>query len=91
MLFEDGAEMFVVAANSGMDRPPGGYHNVRAHPELIGELYGRRMELRADLLTEDEAVDKWSWILTIAGDYARYEHRLGRVPPIFRLVADETK
>ncbi|MXP24130.1 nitroreductase family deazaflavin-dependent oxidoreductase [Gordonia sp. HNM0687] len=88
-VFEDGSQLYVVAANSGMDRPPGWFHNLRAHPQLIGELDGRRLQLRADLLTEDDAADKWPWILTIAPDYDRYERRLGRIPPIFRLVADE--
>lgn len=87
--FEDGGRVYVVAANSGTGRRPGWFHNLRAHPQLIGELYGRRLELRAELLAADEADDTWRWILTIAPDYERYERRLGRIPPILRLVADE--
>ncbi|MCF3941346.1 MULTISPECIES: nitroreductase/quinone reductase family protein [Gordonia] len=86
-VFEDGTELFVVAANSGLGSPPGWYHNLCADPALVGELYGRRLRLRAELLSADDAEQRWRWILTLAPDYDRYERRLGRVPPIFRLVA----
>jgi deazaflavin-dependent oxidoreductase (nitroreductase family) len=86
-VFPDGSDLLVVAANSGLPRPPGWYFNLRAHPELVGELDGRRMRLRAELLSEEEAAERWGRIvLATAPDYEKYERRRGAVPPVFRLV-----
>jgi deazaflavin-dependent oxidoreductase (nitroreductase family) len=88
-VFQDGADLLVVAANSGLPRPPGWYFNLRAEPRLDAELDGQRLRLRAELLPEAAAAERWSRVvLTAAPDYERYERRTGQVPPIFRLVAD---
>jgi len=88
-VFRDGADLLVVAANSGLPRPPGWYYNLRAEPRLDAELDGERLRLRAELLPESIAADRWSRVvLTTAPDYERYTRRTGRIPPIFRLVAD---
>jgi deazaflavin-dependent oxidoreductase (nitroreductase family) len=85
-VFHDGSDLFVVAANSGLPRPPGWYYNLMAHPRVVGELDGRRLQLRAELLSETEAMDRWNRVvLAIAPDYERYARRTGRIPPIFRL------
>ncbi len=88
-LFQDGQDLFVVAANSGMRRPPGWYFNLLADPRLEGEVDGVRMRLRAVPLTADERERRWrELVLVTAPDYAKYERRLGQVPPMFRLLAD---
>lgn len=87
-VFPDGDELFVVAANSGLDRPPGWYFNLRAEPHLVAELDGERLEVRAELLSQPEAAERWRRVLTVAPDYERYRRRTGRIPPIFRLVRD---
>lgn len=88
-VFQDGPDLFVVAANSGLPRPPGWYFNLLAEPRVIGELDGRRMRLRAERLSEPEAADRWHRVvLSVAPDYEKYERRSGRIPPIFRLVPD---
>ncbi|GAB90679.1 hypothetical protein GORHZ_115_00330 [Gordonia rhizosphera NBRC 16068] len=88
-VFEDAPDLYVVAANSGLPKPPAWYFNLRADPHLTAELDGRPLRLRAELLPEREAAERWQWMLGIAPDYDRYQERLGRVPPIFRLVTDE--
>jgi deazaflavin-dependent oxidoreductase (nitroreductase family) len=88
-VFRDGSDLLVVAANSGLPRPPGWYFNLRAHPHLDAELDGQRLRLRAELLPEPAAAERWSRVvLTTAPDYERYVRRTGKVPPIFRLVTD---
>lgn len=88
-VFVDGADLLVVAANSGLPRPPGWYFNLRAEPRLVAELDGHRLRLRAELLPEAEAADRWGRVvLATAPDYERYVRRTGKVPPVFRLVAD---
>ena len=87
-VFPDGNELFVVAANSGLPRPPGWYFNLRAEPRAVGELDGQRMWLRAERLSDSEAAERWPQVLAVAPDYERYAQRTGRIPPIFRLVPE---
>jgi deazaflavin-dependent oxidoreductase (nitroreductase family) len=88
-VFQDGPHLFVVAANSGLKRPPGWYFNLMAEPRLVAELEGHSLRLRAEPLSETEASDLWhATVLVVAPDYEKYERRMGRIPPIFRLVPD---
>jgi deazaflavin-dependent oxidoreductase (nitroreductase family) len=88
-VFQDGSDLFVVAANSGLPRPPGWYFNLLAESCAVGELDGDRLQLRADQLSEAEAADRWHRVvLAVAPDYEKYARRTGRIPPIFRLVPD---
>jgi deazaflavin-dependent oxidoreductase (nitroreductase family) len=85
-VFPHGSDLFVVAANGGLPRPPGWYFNLKAHPSVVGELDGRRLQLHAEPLSEAEAADLWNRVvLAIAPDYEKYARRTGRIPPIFRL------
>ena len=88
-VFQDGPDLFVVAANSGLPRPPGWYFNLRSEPHAVGELEGHRLRIRAELLPESETTDRWQWVLALAPDYERYTRRMGRVPPIFHLVTEQ--
>lgn len=86
-VFQEGPDLFVVAANSGLPRPPGWYFNLVAQPRVLGELDGQQLDLYAEELSEAEAADRWHRVvLTAAPDYEKYARRRGRIPPIFRLV-----
>lgn len=88
-VFQDGSDLFVVAANSGLPRPPSWYFNLLAEPRVVGELDGQRLVLRGEQLPEEEADDRWRRVvLAAAPDYVKYERRKGCIPPIFRLVKD---
>jgi hypothetical protein len=50
--FQEGEHLFVVAANSGLPRPPGWYFNLMAHPRVAVELDGRHLRLRGQLLSD---------------------------------------
>jgi len=85
-VFPDGTDLFVVAANSGLPRPPGWYFNLMAHPSVVGELDGKRLQLHAEPLSGAEAADLWKRVvLATAPDYEKYARRTGRIPPMFRL------
>lgn len=58
-VFQDGSDLFVVAANSGLPRPPGWYVNLLAEPRAVAELDGHRLPFRAEQLSEAEAADRW--------------------------------
>ena len=86
-VFADGSDLFVVAANSGLARRPGWYFNLLAEPRVVGELDGQRLQLLAEPLSDAQAADPWHQsVLGVAPDYEKYARRLGKVPPIFRLV-----
>ena len=53
-VFQDGPDLFVVAANSGLPRPPGWYFNLIADSRAVGELEGRQLQLRAERLSKAE-------------------------------------
>ena len=86
-VFSQGSDLFVVAANSGLRRPPGGYFNLLAEPHVMADLDGERLQLRAEQLSEAEAGDRWNHlVLAVAPDYEKYARRMGRIPPIVRLI-----
>ena len=88
-VFQHGPDLFVVAANSGLANHPGWYFNLLAHPHVVGEVDGVRHRLVAEVVPEEERDRRWrEVVLRTAPDYAKYERRLGKVPPMFRLVPD---
>ena len=84
--FPDGGSMVVVAANSGLDRAPGWYHNLTAEPRAVVDVDGGRLRVRAEELTAPEADAFWPRVLEAAPDYARYPERTARRIPLVRLV-----
>ncbi|GAA4288307.1 nitroreductase/quinone reductase family protein [Georgenia daeguensis] len=86
--FPDGGSMVVVAANSGLDRAPGWYHNLTAEPRAVVDVDGRRVRVRAEELSPAETEAFWPRVLSTAPDYARYPRRTTRRLPLVRLVPD---
>lgn len=84
--FPDGDDLIVVAANSGMPRPPAWYLNLRDHPTARAEVDGRTMAVRAEELPAAEAAGAWPRVLATAPDYARYRDRTDRTIALLRLV-----
>ena len=84
--FPDGADLIVVAANSGMPTHPAWYLNLLAHPEAQAEVEGRRLAVRAVELTPAQVADWWPRVLATAPDYARFRERTDRRIPMLRLV-----
>lgn len=87
----DGDSMVVVAANSGMPRAPGWFHNLVADPRAVVDVGGRRLRVRAHVLGAEEAAAFWPRVLDAAQDYARYPERTSRTIPLVRLVPDSPR
>lgn len=83
--FPDGADLVVVAANSGLPTHPAWYLNLTAHPEARVEVDGATLRVRAEELTAAEAAALWPRVLAAAPDYDRYRRRTDRVIPLVRL------
>lgn len=84
--FVDGTDLVVVAANSGLQRPPGWCFNLRATPRAVVEIGSRVVHVKAEEMDVGEAEAFWPHVLEAAPDYQRFPERTGRTPPMFRLV-----
>jgi deazaflavin-dependent oxidoreductase (nitroreductase family) len=86
----DGDAYLIVASNSGSDRYPGWYHNLRAHPDAEINVGPRRFPVTARLVTPDDSDYQRMWQLVNnnnADRYSRYQHKTSRPIPIFELKA----
>lgn len=88
--FPGGDAFVVVAANSGLPRPPAWYLNLTAEPRATVEVDGRKLAVRAEELSDEEATAFWPHVLEAAPDYARYPRRIGRLPRLLRLTPTPT-
>jgi len=84
--FRDGANMVIVAANSGRSSRPGWFYNLKATPTVRVQVKDRILQVRAQELTTDEAPAFWPRILRVAPTYARYQQATSRTIPLVRLV-----
>ena len=87
--FPDGRSMIVVAANSGLPRPPAWYLDLMADPRPRVDVEGRTLAVRAEQLSDEEAAAFWPRVLQAAPDYARYPRRTDRRIALVRLVPVE--
>ena len=85
--FPDGEAMVVVAANSGLPTLPAWYLNLLADPAPSVDVDGRRLAVRAERMSAEEAAAFWPKLLGIAPDYERYLRRTTREIPLVRLSA----
>lgn len=84
--FRDGQAMVVVAANDGGDADPAWYLNLVDEPRAQVEVEGRRLMVRAEILTPDAATAFWPRILERSPEYERYRRATDRPFPVVRLV-----
>jgi len=84
--FRDGANMVIVAANSGRSSHPDCFHNLKPTPTPQVEIMDRTLRVRAEELSAEEAEAFWPRILRRAPSYARYRKATGRTIPLVRLV-----
>ena len=84
--FQDGANLVIVAANSGRASHPGWFYNLKATPTARVQVMDRTLQVRAEELSTDEAIAFWPYILRVAPAYARYQKATSRTIPLVRLV-----
>lgn len=84
--FPNGANLVIVAANSGRSSHPGWFYNLKATPTAQVQVMNRTIQVRAEELSVDEATALWPRILRFAPTYARYQQATIRPIPLVRLV-----
>lgn len=87
--FRDGANLVIVAANSGRSSHPGWFYNLKATPTARVQVMNRILQVRAEELSADEATAFWPRVLRVAPTYVRYQQATSRPIPLVRLVPIE--
>ena len=75
--------VLLVASQGGAPRHPVWYHNLVKHPEIVVEEGGRRLNLRARILHDEERTAAWPVCVQHYAPYADYQERTGREIPVF--------
>ncbi|HTK09602.1 MAG TPA: nitroreductase family deazaflavin-dependent oxidoreductase [Ktedonobacteraceae bacterium] len=84
--FPDGANIVIVAANSGRSSHPDWFYNLKATPTAQIQIMGRTNSVHAEELSADEAAAFWPRVLRVAPTYVRYQKATDRSIPLMRLV-----
>lgn len=87
--FRDGANMVIVAANSGRSSHPGWFYNLKATPTVRVQVRDRILQVRAEELSTEEATAFWPRVLHVAPSYARYQQATSRTIPLVCLIPVE--
>jgi len=79
-----GDDLILIASKGGHPRHPGWYHNLRAHPDAIVEIRGRRERVVARDAHGAEREELWRRAVEFYPGYAAYQSRAGsrRIPVI---------
>lgn len=77
-----GDDLVLIASKGGHPRHPGWYHNLRACPEAIVEIRGRRERVVAREAEGAEREELWGRAVEFYPGYAAYQRRAGsrRIP-----------
>ena len=81
----EGDGWYVVGSNFGQASHPAWTANLLAHPDAAVTVRGKRTEVRARLLDDDEKAEVWPRLVAVWPNYDRYVERSGRNLRVFRL------
>jgi deazaflavin-dependent oxidoreductase (nitroreductase family) len=84
--FPDGANMVLVAANSGRSSHPGWFYNLKATPTAQVQVMDRILQVHPEEMSTEEGTAFWPRVLRVAPTYARYQQATSRTIPLVRLV-----
>jgi deazaflavin-dependent oxidoreductase (nitroreductase family) len=84
--FRDGANLVILAANSGRSSHPDWFYNLKATPTAQVQVMDRTLQVHAEELSTDEASAFWPYILRVAPANAKYQKATSRPIPLVRLV-----
>lgn len=85
MYIRDGEAYVVTASNSGRDRHPGWFYNLKASPNAVIEVPGKRFEVSAAIATPAERERLWAQLVAQAPLYGGYQKSTSRQIPMLIL------
>lgn len=81
----DGSRL-IVASAAGAPGNPAWYYNLAAHPDILIDIDGKTLEVRAEQLHGAERTEAWERITTAAPRFAEYQVKTDRELPVIKLV-----
>ena len=82
----DDGVILVTGSNFARPEHPAWSWNLLAHPDAEVDFRGERLQVRAQLVGDDERDEVWQALETQWPGYRGYERSSGRVLRIFRLI-----
>jgi len=87
MYLEDGGDIVIIASNSGDDRDPGWWRNLKANPQATIQIKRERRIVRAQQASPEEKARIWPALIAQNADYDEYTRRTTRDIPVVILKA----
>jgi deazaflavin-dependent oxidoreductase (nitroreductase family) len=81
----DGERIIVVAAKGGHPKNPAWLYNLRAHPDTVVQIGGRRINVHAKEANAEERLTLWPKALAYTAHWRRYDRRSTRTIPLLIL------
>ena len=75
--------VILVASLGGADVHPSWYWNIKAHPEILVYLKGKKLNLVAKQVSDDKKAELWTLICSFYPPYDTYQKRTERNIPVF--------
>ena len=79
--YEEG--VILVASMGGAPAHPSWYWNIKAHPEVLVYLEGKKLDLVAEQVSDDKKAELWSLICSFYPPYDDYQKKTERNIPVF--------
>ncbi|MER7244836.1 nitroreductase/quinone reductase family protein [Kribbella sp. NPDC000426] len=80
----DGSRL-IVASAAGAPKNPAWYYNLAANPDVLIDIDGKTVAVRAEQLHGAERAEAWERITTAAPRFAEYQVKTDRELPVIKL------
>ena len=81
----DGDDFVVAASNGGIDAEPQWWLNLQADPRAVAEVRGRRTEVVASRVSEEDRARLWDELMARTPTYDKYQASVSRRISLVRL------
>jgi deazaflavin-dependent oxidoreductase (nitroreductase family) len=82
LYLRDGRQIILVASKGGWDTHPLWYRNMKSNPEVVVEVEGEKLTMRAEDASDDARAAYWPRLVNLYPDYARYQSWTDRRIPV---------
>lgn len=81
--FERDGGYFIVASNSGNDKHPSWYYNIKGNPgDVTIQVKDKKMKVNPEIILGEARRPLYDWIVSIAPNYGEYEKTTTREIPL---------
>jgi F420H(2)-dependent quinone reductase len=86
----DGSSYVITASNSGANRNPGWFFNVKSNPQATILIRDKQIKVTAEVTEPEKKRALWAQLLQVAPFYAGYQQRTSRdIPMVILHPVDE--